>query len=84
MFLLREGILDDKGINQLEKEVEAELQAAVDLALDALPPVPESITKYVYSPDVDPTSPAFDTSRRCQKARLRLTARRRRPRPWPI
>ncbi|MGO9088540.1 MAG: thiamine pyrophosphate-dependent enzyme [Terriglobales bacterium] len=61
MFLLREGILDDKGITQLEKEVEAELQAAVDLALDALPPVPESIAKYVYSPDVDPTSPAFDT-----------------------
>src|SRR5438067_6246027 len=27
MFLLREGILDEKGINQLEKEVEAELQA---------------------------------------------------------
>ncbi len=26
MFLLREGILDEKGINQLEKEVEAELQ----------------------------------------------------------
>jgi len=61
MFLLREGILDDKGITQLEKEVEAELQAAVDLALDALPPVPESIAKYVYSPDVDPASPAFDT-----------------------
>jgi 2-oxoisovalerate dehydrogenase E1 component len=61
MFLLREGILDEKGINQLEKEVEAELQAAVDLALEALPPVPESITKFVYSPDIDPTSPAFDT-----------------------
>jgi 2-oxoisovalerate dehydrogenase E1 component len=61
MFLLREGILDDKGINQLEKEVETELQAAVDLALEALPPAPESITEYVYSPHVDPTSPAFDT-----------------------
>jgi 2-oxoisovalerate dehydrogenase E1 component len=61
MFLLREGILDDKGINQLEKEVEAELQEAVDAALAALPPVPESITKYVYSPDIDPTSAAFDT-----------------------
>ena len=61
MFLLREGILDEKGINQLEKEVEAELQVAVDLALEALPPVPESITKYVYSPDIDPTSAAFDT-----------------------
>jgi 2-oxoisovalerate dehydrogenase E1 component len=61
MFLLREGILDEKGINQLEKEVEAELQTAVDRALEALPPAPESIMKYVYSPDVDPASAAFDT-----------------------
>ena len=61
MFLLREGILDEKGINQLEKEVEAELQIAVDQALEALPPAPESIFKYVYSPDVDPASSAFDT-----------------------
>src|SRR5579863_7183619 len=61
MFLLREGILDEKGINQLEQEVEAELQVAVDLALEALPPAPESIMKYVYSPDVDPASAAFDT-----------------------
>ena len=61
MFLLREGILDDKGINQLEKEVEAELQAAVDRALEALPPAPESVMQYIYSPDLDPTSPAFAT-----------------------
>ena len=61
MFLLREGILDEKGINQLEKEVEDELQIAVDRALEALPPAPESITKFVYSPDLDPTSSAFDT-----------------------
>jgi len=60
MYLLREGILDDKGITQLEKEVEGELQMAVDRALEALPPAPESILKYVYSPDIDPTSPAFD------------------------
>jgi 2-oxoisovalerate dehydrogenase E1 component len=61
MFLLREGILDDKGINQLEKEVEAELQAAVDRALQALPAAPESVTQFLYSPDLDVTSSAFDT-----------------------
>src|SRR5450755_3040816 len=61
MFLLREAILDEKGINQLEKEVEAELQVAVDAALEALPPVPESVTKFVYSPDLDPASSIFDT-----------------------
>ena len=61
MFLLREGILDEKGINELEKRVEEELQVAVDLALAALPPAPESIFNYVYSPDLDPTSEVFAT-----------------------
>jgi 2-oxoisovalerate dehydrogenase E1 component len=61
MFLLREGILDEKGINELEKQVEEELQAAVDKALEALPPAPESVMQYVYSPDIDPASAAFDT-----------------------
>jgi 2-oxoisovalerate dehydrogenase E1 component len=68
MFLLREGILDDKGITELEKEVEADIQAAVDLALEALPAAPETITQYVYSPDIDPTSSAFDTQPAAQEA----------------
>jgi 2-oxoisovalerate dehydrogenase E1 component len=61
MFLLREGILDEKGITQLEKEVEDELQSAVDRALEALPAAPETIEKYIYSPVLDPTSSVFDT-----------------------
>ena len=61
MFLLREGILDEKGINQLEKEIEEQIQADADRALDAPPPRPESIYNFVYSPDVDPTSAAFET-----------------------
>ncbi len=61
MFLLREGILDEKGINDLEKKVDEELQVAVDQALEALPPAPESVMQYVYSPDIDPTSAAFDS-----------------------
>ncbi len=61
MFLIREGILDEKGINRLEKEVDDGLQAAVDQALTAPVAPPESIKQYLYSPDLDPTSPAFDT-----------------------
>jgi 2-oxoisovalerate dehydrogenase E1 component len=61
LFLLREGILDEKGINELEKKVEEELQSAVDEALAALPPAPESVTQFVYSPDLDPTSAIFDS-----------------------
>jgi 2-oxoisovalerate dehydrogenase E1 component len=61
MFLIREGILDEKGINRLEKQVEDELQIAVDRALEASLPTPDTVELYVYSPVLDPTSAAFDT-----------------------
>ena len=61
MFLLREGILDENGINQLEKEIEESIQADADRALDSPLPQPESIYDFVYSPDLDPKSPAFNT-----------------------
>jgi 2-oxoisovalerate dehydrogenase E1 component len=60
MFLIRENILDEKGINQLEKQVEEELQTAVDRALEAPLPQPDTIYNFVYSPDLDPTGPTFD------------------------
>ncbi len=61
MFLLREGILDEKGINKIEKEIEEQLQADTDRALDAAPPQPETIYNFVYSPNLDPTSAQFET-----------------------
>jgi 2-oxoisovalerate dehydrogenase E1 component len=61
MFLLREGILDEEGINRIEKEIEEKIQADADRALDAALPQPETIYNYVYSPDLDPTSAQFDT-----------------------
>ncbi|MGD0509438.1 MAG: dehydrogenase E1 component subunit alpha/beta [Terriglobales bacterium] len=61
LFLLREGILDEKGINKIEKEVEEQIQADADRALEAALPQPETIYHYVYSPDLDPTSAAFET-----------------------
>jgi len=62
MFLIREGILDEKGINQLEKQVEEDLQVAVDQALEAAFPTPDSVTQFVYSPSLDPASSAFDSA----------------------
>jgi 2-oxoisovalerate dehydrogenase E1 component len=59
MFLIREGILDEKGINQLEKQVEDDLQSAVDQALEAPLPTPDTVMRFVYSPDLDPASSAF-------------------------
>ena len=61
MFLIREGILDEKGINKLEKQVEDELQVAVDQALEAALPTADTVMRYIYSPDLDPTSLAFAT-----------------------
>src|SRR2546423_269062 len=62
MFLLREGILDEKGINKIEKEVDEEVQAAADQALAAPIPQPDTIYNFVYSPDLDPTAPVFATT----------------------
>jgi 2-oxoisovalerate dehydrogenase E1 component len=61
MFLLREGILDEKAINKIEKEIEEQIQADADRALAAAIPQPETIYNYVYSPDLDPTSAVFET-----------------------
>src|ERR1700677_4345915 len=61
MFLIREGILDEKGINKLEKQVEDDLQVAVDQALDAAPPTPDTIMRFIYSPDLDPRSSELQT-----------------------
>jgi 2-oxoisovalerate dehydrogenase E1 component len=64
LFLIREGILEEKGLEQLEKEVDKEILDATDQALAAEIPAPETATHYVYSPDVDPTSAVFSTSPR--------------------
>ncbi len=60
-FLLSEGILNDETLEQLEKGVEMEVQDAADDALKAAFPAIDSYAKFVYSPDLDPGSSAFDT-----------------------
>ena len=61
LFLVREGILDEKGIDDLEKEADAEIQDASDRAVAAAPPEPGSYKDFVYSSDLDPASSAFQT-----------------------
>jgi len=60
LFLIREGILDQKQIEALESQVDHEVRHAGDEALAAEVPSVESIYVNVYSPDVDPTSNAFE------------------------
>ena len=59
--LIRENIATAEELERLQAEVKAELDAAADEALQVPHAPPESATLYVYSPEVDPTSPAFDT-----------------------
>ncbi len=61
LFLIREGILNEKAIDQLEKDVDAEVQEAADKAVAAALPASGSYVNFVYSPDLDPTSKAFET-----------------------
>ena len=61
LFLVREGILNEKGVDELEKDVDTEVQEASDRAVEAALPEPESYKLFVYSPDLDPTSSAFQT-----------------------
>jgi len=62
MFLIREGILDEQRINDLEKTVDDDLQIAVNRALEAAFPQADTVATYIYSPNLDPTSSAFDTA----------------------
>ncbi|HEU4417251.1 MAG TPA: thiamine pyrophosphate-dependent enzyme, partial [Candidatus Angelobacter sp.] len=54
MFLVRENILDEAGINRLEKSVDEEVKAAADQALAAAFPSTDSIYRHVYSENLDP------------------------------
>ncbi|MBC8646618.1 MAG: dehydrogenase E1 component subunit alpha/beta [Thermoanaerobaculia bacterium] len=60
-FLLEEGILTQRDLDRMKEEVDAEVTEAADRALAAPVPAPESALQFVYSPDVDPTSSAFQT-----------------------
>jgi 2-oxoisovalerate dehydrogenase E1 component len=59
LFLVREGLLDQKEIEALEADVDREVREATDEALAAEPPSVDSILVNVYSPDIDPTSSSF-------------------------
>src|ERR1700674_5135978 len=60
LFLVREGIVDEKELEELEAAVDLEIREATDKALEAEPPVKECLLDNVYSADVDPTSPQFE------------------------
>ncbi|HET9951094.1 MAG TPA: thiamine pyrophosphate-dependent enzyme, partial [Candidatus Eisenbacteria bacterium] len=60
-LLVREGIATLEEIEQIKKDVAAELAQAEAAALEAPKPAASTIYDHLYSPTVDPTSAAFET-----------------------
>ncbi len=60
-FLVSEGIITQEGLEKVRNDAEQEINEAADRAMAIPQPSRESATLYIYSPDIDPTSSAFDT-----------------------
>jgi 2-oxoisovalerate dehydrogenase E1 component len=60
LFLVREGVLDQKQIEELEAQVDREVRDAADEALAAAEPTIDSIRVNIYSPEVDPAAAAWE------------------------
>ncbi|HLI75989.1 MAG TPA: dehydrogenase E1 component subunit alpha/beta [Acidobacteriaceae bacterium] len=60
-WLIGNNIADDNRLQQIENDVDVEVQRASDRALAAAPPQPPTILKHVYSEDLSPADPCFDS-----------------------
>ncbi|HEY0972663.1 MAG TPA: dehydrogenase E1 component subunit alpha/beta [Gemmatimonadales bacterium] len=60
-WLVAEGHATEEEIARIQEEVEAEILAATDDALEQEQPGEDTVHFAVYSPDVDPTGEQFDT-----------------------
>ena len=61
-FLMTEGIASSEALEKLRTEVDAEVTAASDIAIETPQPAAETALRNVFSPDVDPTDrQLFDT-----------------------
>ncbi|HEX5425847.1 MAG TPA: dehydrogenase E1 component subunit alpha/beta [Candidatus Acidoferrales bacterium] len=61
LFLVREGIVEEGELEELESAVDREITEATDRALAAHSAPKESIFSFVYSPDIDPASARFES-----------------------
>jgi 2-oxoisovalerate dehydrogenase E1 component len=60
-FLVAEDLASESELKAIVREVEEAVNAAAEIAKAAEKPSRETVSLYVYSPDIDPTSAAFDT-----------------------
>jgi len=59
--LEEEGIADADTLDALEEEIRQEVSQAADDAMEHPQPEPETAMKWLFSEEVDPTGPDFDT-----------------------
>jgi 2-oxoisovalerate dehydrogenase E1 component len=59
--LLEQGIATQAELDLIARQVEEEVQVAAETALASPQPGTDTVYRYVYSPEVDPTSEQFDT-----------------------
>jgi len=64
--LIDEGVIDQDGLQRIKDDIDREVAAAADQALGSAQPTVDTVTKFVFSPDVDPTSKEFDNEDRVE------------------
>ncbi|MFN0086924.1 MAG: thiamine pyrophosphate-dependent enzyme [Blastocatellia bacterium] len=65
-YLLGERLATDEELRRIREAVDREIEEAADRALAVGQPSRDEAGRYVFSPDVDPTSAAFDTEDRVE------------------
>jgi len=63
-YLEAQGVVTQAELAAIAREVDHEVGEAADSALDAPKPSPDTVTKFVYSDAIDPTSSDFDVDPR--------------------
>ncbi len=63
-FLKAEDLANEDELAAISKDVDREVTEAAERAVASPRPAPDTATLYVYSPDVDPSSDAFQTTAR--------------------
>jgi 2-oxoisovalerate dehydrogenase E1 component len=65
-LLIDSGVIDQEGLQRIKDQADREVSEAADAALASAQPPPDTAPKFVFSPDVDPASKAFDTEAQVQ------------------
>jgi 2-oxoisovalerate dehydrogenase E1 component len=60
-FLIEEALIEGHEIDQMVREIQHHIYEDVKVALEAVPPAPETAFLHLYSETVNPCSAAFDT-----------------------